>query len=223
MKKNQINIRFGNVLTLLKEKDPNNTQVNIMEKLNLDFINDESYFSELKSGKRKKIPDKLIKALHEHYNVNPDYLKLKSECPFDDVNFKLDCFLNFVDEWKILTSYDGENQYLHLILDQNFYDFLIEFARVKEISSEGFISIEEGKKTLENLYSSTPCLKEFVLIPRNNFLKIAKDSSDNKQTLNEVIDFMNYSSYIDSKETSTNSGNAQKLKIALKELGSFKK
>ena len=41
MKKNQINIRFGNVLTLLKEKDPNNTQVNIMEKLNLDFINDE--------------------------------------------------------------------------------------------------------------------------------------------------------------------------------------
>lgn len=224
MKKSEVNFRFETILKLLKERDPNNTQVNIMKKLNLDFINDETYFSELKSGKRKKIPEKLIEGLHKYYNVNPEYLKLKSEKPFDDTNFKLENFLNFVADWKVLRSRDKNDNYLHLVLDQNFYDFLIEFDRVKEVSEEGLLSIEDGKKVLDELYSSTPSLQEYVLIPCNNFLKIAEEASNSKQTLNEVLDMMDYLSYLDSEETNTNSenGNAHKLKITLEQLDKFK-
>lgn len=197
--KTELNIRFEKVLKLLKEMNADNTQVNIMDKLKLDFIYDESYFSDLKSGKRKKIPEELIKALHTHYNVNPDYLRLKSTCPFDNTDVKLENFLSFIDDWNVLIANQNE-KYLHLTLDRNFYDFLIEFNRATEITDEGFSSIEQEKKALKELYSSKLSPEEFVLIPRNNLIEIVTDAVAKHKYVNEVLDLFGLSSYIDSKQ-----------------------
>ena len=217
--KNEFNIRFENILRLLKEKDAHNTQISIIEKINLDFINDESYFSDLKSGKRKKIPEKLIKALHEHYNINPDYLRAKSDCPFDDADFKLESFLNFVNDWNVLNSNDNKDKYLHLTFDRNFYDFLIDFNRAIEITEEGFSSIEQEKKALEELYFSEPSPKEFVLIPRNNFMEIVNEAIEDHKKISEVINLIEYSSYGNTVTTDSQAPkeNAKRLKIILKQ------
>lgn len=134
-----------------------------METLGLDFIKDETYFSDLKSGKRKKIPDQLIDGLHKHFNVNPDYLRLKSDLPFDNaIDHKLENFLNLVDDWNVAISNDDENEkYLHLTLDRNFYDFLIKFNRAHEITDEGFSSIDQEKDTLKNFTLQIHPLKNF--------------------------------------------------------------
>lgn len=212
--KKEINIRFENVLKLLKDKDPNNTQKNIIDTINLDFIKDESYFSELKSGKRKKIHEKLIKALHEKYNVNPDYLKLKSNCPFDDANYKLECFEHFVDTWDVLTS-DTPDKYLHLTLDSNFYDFLIDYYEAIENPTEGLSSLETEKKALAELHlsNSNPPIKEYVLIPRNNFISIIDEVESYEKHINEVINFSEYKSYKDAKPMPTNSSKSKKEKL----------
>lgn len=210
--KEEINKRFEHVLKLLKDKDANNTQRNIIDTINLDFIQDESYFSELKSGKRKKIPEKLIKALHEKYNVNPDYLKLKCKCPFDDADYKLECFLKIVEDWNVLIS-DTTDKYLHLTLDRNFYDFLIAFDKAKEVTDEGFSSLEIEKKTLTELYLTTPSPEEFVLIPRNNFLEILDDAISTDKKLTEVLDLIELAPYKDAKPIPTNSSKSKKEKL----------
>lgn len=210
--KEEINKHFENVLKLLKDKDSNNTQRNIIDTINLDFIQDESYFSELKSGKRKKIPEKLIKALHEKYNINPDYLKLESDCPFDDADYKLECFLKIVEDWNVLIS-DTADKYLHLTLDRNFYDFLIAFDKAKEVTDEGFSSLEIEKKALTELYLTTPSPEEFVLIPRNNFLEILDDAISTDKKLTEVLDLIELAPYKDAKPIPTHSSKSKKEKL----------
>lgn len=190
--KSEVNIRFANILKLLKERG--NSQREIIDTINLDFINDETYFSNLKSGKRKTIPDQLISALHSHYNINPDYLKLLSDRPFDDVECKLESFLQIVDEWNVLER--DTDKYLHLTLDRNFYDMLIELYRIKEVTAEGISSYEDEKNSLKELYSGSPSPEEFVLIPRNVFFDIVKSDSEKAKYVNEILDFTKFESYL---------------------------
>ena len=117
---NEFNKRFTEILRLLKAKGIK--QIQIIRKIEADYSCDETVFSNLKSGKIKNIPDALIDALHKHYNVNPGYLRLESDSPFDTIEIKLENFENFVDNWDIVEN--GEDKYLHLTIDRNFYDFL---------------------------------------------------------------------------------------------------
>ena len=124
--------------------------------------------------KLKVIPDELINALHQKYNVNPAYLKLESYCIFDTKETKIESFMRIIDDWNVLKS--DSNEYLHLSIDKNIVDLLIELYKVKKVTDEGISSFEQEKESLKELYNAEPDPKEYVLIPRNNFIDIVKDS-----------------------------------------------
>lgn len=192
-----LNIRFSNVLKALKNKGV--SQRKIMDELELSFITDETYFSSIKSGKRKNIPDELIKALHQKYNINPAYLKMESDCIFDTYEAKLESFMNVIDDWNVLKS--DSNEYLHLTIDKNIVDLLIDLYKVKKVTDDGISSFENEKESLKELYEAEPDPKEYVLIPRNSFIEIVTNTVEKEKYLHQVIDAALYSDY-PSDETS---------------------
>ncbi len=186
-----LNIRFSNVLKALKNKGV--SQRKIMDELELSFITDETYISSIKSGKRKNIPDELIQSLHQKYNVNPGYLKMESDCIFDTNETKIESFMNIIDDWNVLKN--DTNEYLHLTIDKNIVDLLIELYKVKKVTDDGISSFEQEKESLKELYDADPDPQEYVLIPRNNFIDIVKESVENEKYLHEVINSALYSDY----------------------------
>ncbi len=186
-----LNIRFSNVLKVLKNKGV--SQRKIMDELELSFITDETYFSSIKSGKRKNIPDELIQSLHQKYNVNPGYLKMESNCIFDTNETKIESFMNIIDDWNVLKS--DTNEYLHLTIDKNIVDLLIELYKVKKVTDDGISSFEQEKKSLKELYDADPNPQEYVLIPRINFIEIVTDTVEKEKYLHQVIDAALYSDY----------------------------
>ena len=186
-----LNIRFSNVLKALKNKGV--SQPKIMDELELSFITDETYFSSIKSGKRKNIPDELIQSLHQKYNVNPGYLKMESNCIFDTNETKIESFMNIIDDWNVLKS--DTNEYLHLTIDKNIVDLLIELYKVKKVTDDGISSFEQEKESLKELYDADPNPQEYVLIPRNNFIEIVTDTVEKEKYLHQVIDTALYSDY----------------------------
>lgn len=186
-----LNIRFSNVLKALKNKGV--SQRKIMDELELSFITDETYFSSIKSGKRKNIPDELIQSLHQKYNVNPGYLKMESNCIFDTNETKIESFMNIIDDWNVLKS--DTNEYLHLTIDKNIVDLLIELYKVKKVTDDGISSFEQEKESLKELYDADPNPQEYVLIPRNNFIEIVTDTVEKEKYLHQVIDAALYSDY----------------------------
>lgn len=188
---NNLNERFSNVLKELKIKGV--SQRKIMDELELDFITDETYFSSIKSGKRKNIPDDLIRALHQKFNINPAYLKMESDCIFDTNETKIENFMRIIDDWNVLKS--NSNEYLHLTINKNVVDLLIELYKVKKITDEGISSFEQEKESLKELYNAGPDPKEYVLIPRNNFIDIVTDAVEKEKYLHEVINSALYSDY----------------------------
>lgn len=186
-----LNIRFSNVLKALKNKGV--SQRKIMDELELSFITDETYFSSIKSGKRKNIPDELIQSLHQKYNVNPGYLKMESNCIFDTNETKIESFMNIIDDWNVLKS--DTNEYLHLTIDKNIVDLLIELYKVKKVTDDGISSFEQEKESLKELYDADPNPQEYVLIPRNNFIEIVTDTVEKEKYLHQVIDTALYSDY----------------------------
>lgn len=186
-----LNIRFSNVLKALKNKGV--SQRKIMDELELSFITDETYFSSIKSGKRKNIPDELIQSLHQKYNINPGYLKMESNCIFDTNETKIESFMNIIDDWNVLKS--DTNEYLHLTIDKNIVDLLIELYKVKKVTDDGISSFEQEKESLKELYDADPNPQEYVLIPRNNFIEIVTDTVEKEKYLHQVIDAALYSDY----------------------------
>lgn len=185
------NIRFSNVLKALKNKGV--SQRKIMDELELSFITDETYISSIKSGKRKNIPDELIQSLHQKYNVNPGYLKMESDCIFDTNETKIESFMNIIDDWNVLKS--DTNEYLHLTIDKNIVDLLIELYKVKKVTDDGISSFEQEKESLKELYDADPDPQEYILIPRNNFIEIVTDTVEKEKYLHQVLDATLYSDY----------------------------
>lgn len=186
-----LNTRFSNILKALKNKGV--SQRKIMDELKLSFITDETYFSSIKSGKRKNIPDELIKALHQKYNVNPAYLKMESDCIFDTYEVKIESFMNVINDWNVLKG--DSNEYLHLTIDKNIVDLLIELYKVKKVTDDGISSFENEKESLKELYEADPDPKEYVLIPRNNFIEIVTNTVEKEKYVHQVIDAALYSDY----------------------------
>lgn len=186
------NKRLAIILEELKNKGFSQRQ--IIDTLDLDFITDETYLSNLKSGKRKTIRPELIEGLNSKFNVNPDYLRLESDIPFDTMEIKFENFIKFVDDWNVLER--ANDKYLHITIDMNFYNFLIETNRAKEITDEGYSTFEKEKQDLKELHSGTPKPTEFVLIPRNFFVEIVESELQKTKYLSEVLDFSEFTSYI---------------------------
>lgn len=179
--------RLSEVLSYLKEKGI--SQSNISRKLDID----ETKISHFKSGKIKQIPSDFLEQLQSEYNINPNYIRLESSCMLDTTGTKFYNFEKFVDSWNVLEN--DLDKYLHLTIDRNFYDFLLETIDVRHATDKGISSFNAEIENLKELYSGEPLPEEFVLIPRNNFIEIIEDKKQKMKCLNEVLDLMEHTSY----------------------------
>ena len=118
---------------------------------------------------------------------------MESDCIFDTNETKIESFMNIIDDWNVLKS--DTNEYLHLTIDKNIVDLLIELYKVKKVTDDGISSFEQEKESLKELYDADPDPQEYVLIPRNNFIEIVTDTVEKEKYLHQVLDAALYSDY----------------------------
>ncbi|MDL2212166.1 hypothetical protein LJB88_04750 [Erysipelotrichaceae bacterium OttesenSCG-928-M19] len=143
----------------------------------------ETNLPHYKSGKIKKIPEDFLIGLQNNYDINPDYIRNKSDEMLDSKGEKYKYFEKLVDEWGVVKEED--NNYLYLRLDENFYNFLIELDEYRKAEEDGIIVVEEKINELKEIHSSKINLADYVLIPRNNFVEIIQAD------MGEINTFMN--------------------------------
>ena len=97
-----------------------------------------------------------------------------------------------VDSWNTVEK--GNKKYLHLVLDHNFYNFLLRVDIARLYSEETLSSFEEVKR-LDDIHTSKPQLEEFVLIPRNNFIEIIQEFTTGRKKFAEIIDLSEHENY----------------------------
>lgn len=160
----------------------------------------EDELSHLKSGKIKYIPDELLSKLHKAYNINPNYIRLRSDILLDMVGHKLEQFESFVDSWNTVKK--GDHEYLHITMDQNFYNFLIATDRANIVSTHK-TTLEFEINSLKESNNLPSCPNEFVIIPRNNFIDIVQEASQEQKQLSEVIDLFEHLEYLGNEKATT--------------------
>ncbi len=172
--------RLKKVLNHLKEQGY--LQKDIAAKTGTDTI----YISHLKNGKVKIIPDSFLEKLREMFGINPDYIREKSNIMLDIHGTNLEHFEKIVDDWGTVTH--GEKHYLHICMDSNFYNFLIDVDTARQAADQGVSSLQSEINALKQLHTGNPVIQEFVLIPRNNFVEIVSDTQKPRKELFEIID-----------------------------------
>lgn len=190
--------RFKKVLDYLKNQGI--SQQELANKCNLEPTQITSY----KSGKIQFIPDEFLKEMQKHYNINPKYIRLTSERMFDIIRMKFSNFETFVDSWdtveKLKINKDGTQEikkYLHFKMDKNFYNFLVEVDTARLAVDAGISCLSNEIENLNELFSGEPDLQEYVLLPKNNFIEILEDNIRSRKSLNEIVNFSKYESYLD--------------------------
>lgn len=169
-------------------------QSTICEKLSKNKPNyDESQLSHIKSGKIKYIPDDLLERLHDIYNINPLYVGLESDFMLDTEWEKFKSFVNFVDTWDTVKK--GDKNYLHLTMDQSFYDFLISVDKANLIK-DNFKNFEKILENIKGKHQEDKGTSEYVVIPKNEFIQIVQSAVDDRKQFSEIIDILEYSDYI---------------------------
>lgn len=169
-------------------------QSTICEKLSESKPNyDESQLSHIKSGKIKYIPDDLLERLHDIYNINPLYVRLESDFMLDTEWEKFKSFVNFVDTWDTVKK--GDKNYLHLTMDQSFYDFLISVDKANLIK-DNFKNFEKILENIKGKHQEDKGTSEYVVIPKNEFIQIVQSAVENRKQFSEIIDILEYSDYI---------------------------
>lgn len=189
--------RLSNAFRFLKEYGI--SQSDISKKTDVD----ETTLSSLKSGKIKHISNEFLSKLHDAYGINPQYIRGNSEYILDVLGKQLTDFESFVEDWKTIDRPvdDSDNtkieKFLHLTIDKNFYDFLIDVEKVRLVAEDGIFSSKEEIENLKEVFSAEPDLQEFVLIPRNKFVEVIQTSKNAQETFNEVINVIEYGNYLD--------------------------
>lgn len=169
-------------------------QSTICEKLSKNKPSyDESQLSHIKSGKIKYIPDDLLERLHDIYNINPLYVRLESDFMLDTEWEKFKSFVNFVDTWDTVKK--GDKNYLHLTMDQSFYDFLISVDKANLIK-DNFKDFEKILENIKGKHQEDKGTSEYVVIPKNEFIQIIQSAVEDRKQFSEIIDILEYSDYI---------------------------
>lgn len=181
------------------------TQREIAEKTNRDTTALSSYLS----GKIKHIPNEFLEKLREFYDIDSKYIRLESEYMkiLDDKEIReneLPNMQHFVKKWDFIdgTTRNLEGQQtkeklLHLILDKNYIDFLIDLKEKIQMESKGGVYdiSDEMKERMKALKSAEHKYQEFVLVPRNIFIDIAEESAHRNKSFRELIDCSVYAAY----------------------------
>lgn len=154
---------------------------------------DSIYIAHLRSGIIKNIPSEVIEGLHDAFNINPRYITHGASNMFDTKTMKYENFDCFIDSWDLI---EHENKpYLHFFMDENFYNFLINVFNLKEASSKtaDYQKIAEAfEKALKENSTTISIPKEYVLIPADDMLEIAKNNINERKNLNEVMNILEY-------------------------------
>lgn len=160
--------------------------------------------SHYKNGKIKYIPNTFLENMKAVYNINPRYIRLDSNCMVDIPGMKLSNFETFVDSWDVVnktTMDSGGNRivekYLHFTMDKNFYEFLIDVDKARQVVNEGLSDLSGEIEELKEIFSGEPELREFVLVPRNFFIDMLTDLVKPYKEFEEVVDPVEYLSYIE--------------------------
>ncbi len=190
--------RFKEVLDYLKNQGI--SQQELADKCNLEPTQITSY----KSGKIQFIPDEFLKEMQKHYNINPKYIRLTSDCMFDIIGMKFSNFETFVDSWDTVEkpeiNKDGTQEtkkYLHFTMDKNFYNFLVEVDTARLAVDAGISCLSDEIENLKEIFSGEPAPQEYVLLPRNNFIEILEDNVKSRKSLYEIENFSEHESYLD--------------------------
>lgn len=174
--------RFSKILATLKRNGI--SQKKIADRLDRQ----EDYISNMKRGKLKEIPDDVLAVLQKEYNINPAYIKGDSEIPFFDIAKPFENFESFVTEWE--TVEHGKESYLYLTMNGSLYEFLLEVDKTRLSSICDSIDEEASVRKLKELYSGTPVLKKYVVIPCNDFEEIISTSAAERKQLAEVLNII---------------------------------
>lgn len=173
------------------------TQKEIAFEIGVDNI----YMSHLRSGIVKYITPEVLEGMHDAYNINPQYITHGATNMFDVAGSKYEHFDNFVDSWDLVEHENKE--YLHFIMDENFYSFLTSVYNLKEASQnfdDAKKMAEAFEKAFESLKENFPNAskpKEYVLIPADDMIEIATDNISKRKSLSEVVDILNMYSPIE--------------------------
>ena len=158
---------------------------------------DEPTFSGYKSGKIKYIPEKLLQALHKCYNINPDYVRCKSDFILDILGEQYNYFCKFVQSWRAeeREAIDPSGDHytvkeLFLKIDKNFIDFLFEVYKTKALNELGICSSEDEIESLKKVFMSKPDIQEFVLTPVKTHFKIIEDRKKASDSLNNLLRYI---------------------------------
>ena len=184
--------RLANVLKYLREKGI--SQRDIVDEISKDKLQfDETQLSHIKSGKIKYIPEELLERLHSVYNINPNYIQLKSNVLLDVASEKFTHFEKFVSSWDTVKK--GGQNYLHVTMDENFYNLLITVDKLKLTTDDVEILKNELEQVKEKSNLSE-VLKEYVILPKDDMEEIVKEAVSERKDISEVIDFYKHEGYI---------------------------
>lgn len=181
--------RFGKVIDYIKEKKDKSQNA-----IALDIDVSESSISKYRTG-NTSIPQYVLDKLSEKFGINPKFVRLESDYICRPNSIMLNSLEEIVDSWNTVEK--GNKKYLHLVLDRNFYNFLLRVDITRLYSDETLSSFEEEVKRLDDIHTSKPQLEEFVLIPRNNFIEILQETTLERKQLIELIDFSEHVNYIE--------------------------
>lgn len=151
--------------------------------------------SHLMSGSIKKISQEIIDNLHAEFNINPNFILKGASNMYDIPGIKYENFENFVDTWD-LVDYE-KKEYLHFSIDENFYQFLIDVYKLKEISTlsnntEKMVdAFNKAFESLKENFSASNSSKEYVLLPADDMIEIASTNISKRKNLNDVLDILN--------------------------------
>ncbi len=187
--------RLSKVFKYLKQNGY--SQKNIVDEINDESI-DETTLSCYKSGKIKYIPNLFLESLHDIFNINPNYIRLKSDVMLDVLGEKYHYFESLVESWhvrEIEINDEKGNAYevpkIEMKLDRNFFDFLFEVNKLRFVDEEGVASFKDNIDIIKQLYTDEERIEDFVLIPKEKFEKLSCYESEKIKKLNEVIALFN--------------------------------
>lgn len=205
-------------------KEQSTRLLNVLSDLNLlqsDFIKvlqcnnisvDAARMSNFVNGNRR-ITDDVLNALHMFFFINPDYIKGKSDDMYDIPKTILNYAFLFASRISVTENPSrkiklhqngpsiGVERYLHITMDEKYYDYLIHLDLLEETAKKGKFDKELVIPYIKELFKNGEHRqKEYVLLPRNTFLNILRTDTKN-EVFQELIDSEMYRDYPDCEES----------------------
>lgn len=173
----------------------------------IDSSRMSDYFNE-----KRTITEDVLNALHMLYFINPKYIKGKSDDMYDIPETILNYAFSFASEITVTenpnrkVSHEDNTQpsaerYLHITMDEKFYDYLIHLDSIEEASEKTHFDKKDVISDIKELYKNGEhTQKEYVLLPRNIFVDILKNDPLQRKVFQELIDITKHHDYQKCKE-----------------------